>query len=111
MLARGGVLILLGLNRMGWRYRTQDRVHRLPGMAPLTVKSRLEELEMTMQGFAGAGLGGMKRPVWMHSGLSSLGAPVADLVLLQARHRDSPEATPLRFSKPRSGVVQSPALR
>jgi hypothetical protein len=111
VLARDGVLILLGLNRMGWRYRTQDRIRRLPGIAPLRMKSRLEAMGMTMQGFAGAGLGGMRRPAWMHSGFSSLGAPLADLVLLQARHRDSPEARPLRFRKAGSGVVQSAALR
>jgi SAM-dependent methyltransferase len=111
VLARGGVLILLGLNRMGWRFRTQNRIRRLPGIAPLRVKDRLDQLEMTMQGFAGAGLGGMKRPVFMNSGLSSIGAPVADLVLLQARHRDSPEVTPLRFRKPRSAVVQSAPMR
>ena len=111
VLARDGVLILLGLNRMGWRFRTQDRIWRLPGMAPLKVKSRLQGLGMTMQGFAGAGLFGMKRPAWMHSGLSSLGAPLADLVLLQARHADSPEVTPLRFRKPRAGVVQSAAMQ
>jgi len=111
VLARDGVLILLGLNRMGWRFRTQGRIRRLPGMAPLRVKTRLEELRMTMQGFAGAGLAGMNRPVWMHSGFSSLGAPVADLVLLQARHANSPEVTPLRFRKSRSGIVQSAAMR
>jgi len=111
VLARDGVLILLGLNRMGWRFRTQGRVRRLPGMAPLKVKMRLEELQMTMQGFAGAGLGGMNRPAWMYRGLSSLGAPLADLVLLQARHANSPEVTPLRFKKSRSGVVQSAAMR
>ncbi len=111
VLARDGVLILLGLNRMGWRYRTQDRIRRLPGLAPLKVKARLEALGMTMQGFAGAGLCGMRRPVWMNKGLSSIGAPVADLVILQARHADSPEVTPLRFRKPRAGVVQSAAMR
>ncbi|MFC1689387.1 methyltransferase domain-containing protein [Pseudomonadota bacterium] len=111
VLARDGVLILLGLNRLGWRYRVQDRVRRLPGLAPLRVRSRLEALNMTMQGFAGAGLCGMSKPAWMHSGLLSIGAPVADLVLLQARHADSPEVTPLRFRKPRSGVVQSAAMR
>jgi hypothetical protein len=111
VLTRDGVLILLGLNRMGWRFRTQGRVRRLPGMAPLKVKTRLEELQMTMQGFAGAGLGGMNRPAWMHSGFSSLGAPLADVVLLQARHANSPEVTPLRFRKSRSGVVQSAAMR
>jgi len=111
VLAKGGVLILLGLNRMGWRFRTQHPIRRLPGIAPLRVKNRLEQMDMIMQGFAGAGLGGMKRPVFMSSGLSSLGAPVADLVLLQARHRDSPEVTPLRFRKSRSAVVQSAAMR
>jgi SAM-dependent methyltransferase len=111
VLARDGVLIVLGLNRLGWRFRAQGRIRRLPGMAPLRVKTRLEELQMTMQGFAGAGLGGMKKPVWMHRGFSSLGAPLADLVLLQARHVNSPEVTPLRFRKSRSGVVQSAAMR
>jgi SAM-dependent methyltransferase len=111
VLARDGVLILLGLNRMGWRYRTQDRIRSLPGIAPLKVRTELERLDMTMQGFAGAGLGGMRRPAWMHDGLSSLAAPLADLVLLQARHKDSPEVTPLRFRKSRPHVVQSAAVR
>lgn len=111
VLARNGVLIILGLNRMGWRYRAQQRTDRLPGLSPLKVKTRLERLDMTMQGFAGAGLGGMNRPVWMHSGLASLGAPLADVVLLQARHADSPELTPLQFRKSRPGIVQSAAIR
>ncbi len=111
VLTRDGVLILLGLNRMGWRYRFQERAGKLPGMSPLKVKARLESLCMTMQGFAGAGLGGMKRPAWMNSGFASLGAPLADIVLLQARRANSPEVTPLRFEKPRTGVVQSAAMR
>jgi SAM-dependent methyltransferase len=111
VLARDGVLILLGLNRMGWRYRAQERAGRLPGMSPLKVKGRLESLQMTMQGFAGAGLAGMKRPVWMNSGFASLGAPLADIVLLQARRANNPEVTPLRFGKSRAGVVQSAAMR
>ncbi|MBT8058808.1 MAG: class I SAM-dependent methyltransferase [Gammaproteobacteria bacterium] len=109
VLARNGVLILLGLNRQGWRYHTQGRIRRLPGIAPLRVKSALERLDMTMQGFAGAGLFGKRRPVFMGSGLAGMGAPLADLVLLQARHVDSPEVTPLRFRKSRSSVVQSAA--
>jgi SAM-dependent methyltransferase len=111
VLARDGVLIVLGLNRLGWRYRSQGRLRRLPGIAPLKVKSALDRLEMTMQGFAGAGVLGMSRPVFMGSGLAGLGSPLADVVLLQARHRDSPEVTPLRFRKSRSGVVQSAPMR
>jgi SAM-dependent methyltransferase len=109
VLDRGGVLIVLGLNRMGWRYRTQSAYRRLPGLAPLKVRSRLNELEMTMQGFAGAGLAGLSGPEFMSGGLGGLVAPVADLVLLQARHHDSPEVTPLLYRKPRSAIVQSAA--
>ena len=111
VLARTGVLIVLGLNRMGWRYRAQDGVRRLPGLAPLKVRTRLEQLDMTMQGFAGAGLAGQPGPAFMDQGLLGLATPLADLVLLQACHRDSPEVTPLRFGKPRSAVVQSAPLR
>ena len=111
MLARDGVLLLLGLNRLGWRFNTQEPIRRLPGIAPLRVKSRLEALEMTLDGFAGAGLGGMRRPAWMYRGLKSLGAPLADIVLMQARHQDSPELTPLRFRKHHSRVVQSAPMR
>lgn len=106
VLARDGILLIMGLNRLGWRFRSQGRLRRLPGIAPLKVKSQLVRLDMAMQGFAGAGLLGMKRPKLMSSGVSGLGSPVADLVLLQARHRDEAEMTPLS----RSGVVQSASL-
>jgi hypothetical protein len=105
------MLLLLGLNRFGWRYRTQDDIRRLPGIAPLRVRSRLDQLGMTMQGFAGAGLAGRTRPAFLEGGLAGMATPLADLVLLQARHRDSPEVTPLRFRKTRSTVVQSAPMR
>ncbi len=111
VLARNGELLLLGLNRMGWRYRSQENIRRLPGIAPLRIKARLESLGMVMQGYAGAGLCGMQRPAFMRSGLSGMAIPLADLVLLQARHRDSPEITPLHFKKSRSTVVQSAPMR
>lgn len=111
VLGRNGVLIVLGLSRLGWRYRTQNGDGRLPGIAPFQVKARLERLEMTMQGFAGAGLAGRPRPAFLATGIAGLVAPVADIVLLQARHSDSPEVTPLKFRKPSSGVVQSAVIR
>ncbi|MDX1381429.1 MAG: methyltransferase domain-containing protein [Xanthomonadales bacterium] len=111
VLARNGVLLLLGLNRMGWRYRAQDGSPRLPGLAPLKVKSRLDAIDMVMQGFAGAGLAGRQRPAFLNDGLLGLATPFADLVLLQAHHRGSPGVTPLRFRKPRSAVVQSAPIR
>ena len=105
--ARDGVLIVLGLNRFGWRFRTQGSLRSLPGLVPLAVRNELERQGMKMQGFAGAGLCGQSRPVFMNSGLSALGAPVADVVILQASHVDSPGVTPLRFRKSSSVVVQS----
>lgn len=111
VLARSGVLLVLGLNRLGWRYRAQDEARRLPGLAPLKTKARLEQLGLTMQGFAGAGLGGARRPAFLRDGLPGLATPFADLLLLQARHRNDPEVTPLRFSKPRPTVVQSAPMR
>jgi hypothetical protein len=107
VLSRDGVLIIVGLNRLGWRFRSQGRLRRLPGIAPLKVKSRLVQLDMTMQGFAGAGFFGMQRPVFMSSGMAGLGSPIADVVLLQARHNNGPEMTPLKFRKLVSGAVQS----
>ena len=107
VLSRDGVLIIVGLNRLGWRFRSQGRLRRLPGIAPLKVKSRLDQLDMTMQGFAGAGIFGMQRPVFMSSGMAGLGSPIADVVLLQARHNNGPEMTPLKFRKLGSGAVQS----
>jgi SAM-dependent methyltransferase len=109
--ARSGVLIVLGLNRNGWRYRTQGAIRRLPGLAPLAVKDRLEQLGMKMQGFAGAGLLGRRKPRFMNTGLGGLGAPLADVVILQATHRNSAAVTPLRFRKPRTAVVQSAPIQ
>jgi len=65
---------------------------------------------MTMQGYAGAGLLNRKRPQFMANGFSILGLPVADLILMQARHVDGPDVTPLRFRKTNAGVVQSASL-
>lgn len=106
-----GVLIVLGLNRMGWRYRRQGSMRRLPGLVPLAVKSSLERQGMKMRGFAGAGLFGKNRPAFMCKGLGSLGAPFADVLILQASHADSPGVTPLRFRQSRSAAVQSAPMR
>lgn len=110
VLARDGVLIIIGLNRFGWRYRTQGKLRALPGLSPFSVKYRLESMDMDMQGFAGAGLFNREGPAFMGTGLASLGLPVADVVLIQAGHRGGPEVTPLRFRKTSAGIVQSASL-
>lgn len=111
VLRRGGELLILGLNRFGWRYRRQDASDRLPGLAPLCITRRLHAMGMVIQGSAGAGLAGQSAPPFMSRGASRLGLPFADLLMLQARHRDTPEVTPLRFRKSRASVVQSAPMR
>lgn len=110
VLSRNGVLLLLGLNRLGWRYRAQGAYQRLPGLAPFRVRTRLERAGLEVYACAGAGLVGRSRPAFLQSGLAGLVAPMADVVLLQARHRPAAGATPLRFRKQRAPVVQSAAL-
>lgn len=111
VLSRNGVLLVLGLNRFGWRYRAQDGGERLPGLAPLRIRACLDRLDMAVKGFAGAGLAGRAGPVFMNSGLLGLASPLADVVLLQAQHRGGPGVVPLQFRKTRSPVVQSAAMR
>lgn len=111
VLAPDGTLILLGLNRWGWRYLAQRGERRLPGIAPHKVRSRLALLDMQIESFAGAGIFNRPRPVTLGSGLRAAAAPLADVVILKACHRDKPEITPLRFGEPRSKVVQSAAMR
>lgn len=111
VLSGSGVLLVLGLNRFGWRYRAQRDGRRLPGLAPLRVGARLDRLDMVLQGFAGAGLAGRERPAFMNSGPLGLLSPLADVVLLQAQHRGGPGVMPLRFRKSRAHVVQSAAMR
>jgi SAM-dependent methyltransferase len=111
VLARDGVLIVLGLNHLGWRFRSQKGAVRFPAMAPLKIVHALERMNMTVQGMSGAGLMGMGRPQIMNSGLAGLGLPLADVMLFQARHVDSPEVSQMRFRDRLSGIVQSAPLR
>jgi SAM-dependent methyltransferase len=107
VLAADGLLVILGLNRLGFRFLSKGGLHGLPGLAPLKVKRALDGFGMAMQGFAGAGLLGRRAPLVMSTGWRAVGAPVADLIVLLAAHGNVPGATRLEFRKPRSGVVQS----
>jgi SAM-dependent methyltransferase len=107
VLARDGMLVLIGLNRFGWRYRAQGAIRKLPGLSPFRIRAELERLDMRMKGCAGAGLLNRERPVFMSRGLSGFGLPIADVVLMLAGHRHGPQVTPLRFRKLRAGIVQS----
>lgn len=110
VLGSNGSLVVLGLNRLGWRYHTQNRSRALPGMSPFRIKNALERLDMRMQGFAGAGFLGRSRPAFVSRGLSSALLPLTDVFLMLAGHVEGPGVTPLRFKKVNSGIVQSASL-
>ena len=98
--------MVIGLNRLAWRYRFQGDAGKLPGLSPLAVRNRLVSLGMSMKGCAGAGLGGRMTPAYMRSGVGAACLPLADLLMLEARSEDGPLLTPLRRGK-RAAVVQS----
>lgn len=110
VLAQDGVLVLLGLNRYGWRYHRQQARH-LPGMRPMRVKRALTDQGMRMNGIAGAGLVNQEKPRFLLHGFSAMLVSFADVLLLQACHEDASQVTPLRLRKPASSVVQSAAVR
>lgn len=111
VLAPGGALFVLGLNRAGWRYRHQQGALRLPGFAPLRVRARLEHFDMSVRCFAAAGLLGRPGPRFSCRGLAAPGVLLADMVLLEAHHHDSPQAKRIGLDTRRPAIVQSAPIR
>ncbi len=116
VLTPAGLLMLVGLNRLGWVCQVQHRGlpqnARLPGMAPLKVSRALLKLGMRSESFAGAGMLGRKASTGgtVLRVCTRVFEPLADLILICARHRDRASITPLRFSGS-TGRIQSAAIR
>lgn len=102
MLRPGGSLLVLGLNRQGWRFHRQDRAAALPGIHALAVRERLEELDMNWKAMHAAGFLGGDRPRRLDRGLAQILMPVADLQLIVARPAEPRVMNPIAESRMRA---------
>jgi len=88
---------VLGLNRDSWSGLGRYRKGPVPRMHVANVKSSLRAHDMEIDLVLGAGLLGRARPLMDRRRLSGMVLPLADLVVLRARHRERPAATRLRM--------------
>lgn len=100
VLAPGGDLLVLGLNRSSWSGICAYRRGPVPGMRVAAVRDHLLARDMVIDCKLGAGLLGNPRPLMKWNRLSGVALPFADLVLLRARHLERPAAaTRLRLKE------------
>ncbi len=99
VLAPGGELLVLGLNRRSWSAMRWYRRGPVPGMAVASVRDSLQAHDLVIDCMLGAGLLGRSGPLMEWRRLSGVALPFADLVVLRAQHRERPAATPLRLKE------------
>lgn len=99
VLAPGGELLVLGLNRSSWSGLRRYRSGPVPRMHVASVRNSLQAHGMDLNCILGAGLLGRARPVMEWKRLSGIALPLADLVVLRASYRDRPAVTPLQMKK------------
>jgi len=99
VLAPGGELLVLGLNRRSWSGLGRYRGGPVPRMDVASVRNSLQAHDMELNCVLGAGLLGQARPVMEWKRLSGIALPLADLVVLRARHRNRPAVTRLQMKK------------
>ena len=95
LLRPDGKLFILGLNRIGMRYMGGKKATGLPGIRPLALRERLENLEMQLQGLLAAGFLRTEWPPQMNQGFSRMLVPLADLFLIVAGPADMEIINPL----------------
>jgi SAM-dependent methyltransferase len=105
VLVQGGEIFVLGLNRASWGNARTYRNSHLTAMRPGFVQSALVDYEMQITAKIGLGLLGQKKPLMGRQKLSSLALPLADLVLIQARHREKPAVTRMLLKKVPAGAM------
>ena len=88
VLAPGGELLVVGLNRNGWSANTLHRHGPLPHIRHGSLLGSLRRMDMEMVAELGIGLLGRAKPRMEHNSWSGLGLTFADLLLLRIRHRN-----------------------
>lgn len=102
LLHPAGRLFILGLNRTGLRYWKTRTSTGLPGLRPLALRARLEDLEMTVLALHATGCLESGRPRQMNAGLSRLLLPVADVLMIVAKPAEPRIMNPLAESRLRA---------
>lgn len=92
VLVPGGDLLIIGVNRTSWVGIDGRAWPELPRLHGVRVSMRLRALGMRVEERQGAGLLGRARPAVIGRRWQGLVLPVADVVLLRARHRNQPLA-------------------
>jgi hypothetical protein len=105
VLVPGGDMLLVGLNRTSWGKLKTYRTSQVSVMSPALVQTALEDHDMQIIDKRGLGLLGQTKPGMGRHKLSTLVLPFADLVLLQARHREKPAATRMLLKKLPAGAM------
>lgn len=99
VLAPGGELMVLGLNRSGWSGLNHYRRGPVPRMHVASVRNSLQAHGLDINRILGAGLLGQGGPLMELNRLSGIALPLADLIVLRARHRERPAAPRLRMKE------------
>ncbi len=107
LLQPGGRLLILGLNRLGFRYLHSRSKRDFPGMRPLAIRARLESLDMRILVMHAAGFFCSERPQSMNSGLWRILIPLADQLLIVAKPAEPRIMNPVSTTKLRA--VASPS--
>lgn len=105
VLAPGGHLLVVGLNHCGWVGFDAGAWNGVPRLHALRVRHRLSDLGMVVEGQFGAGLLGRNRPAVIADGWKRLALPLADIVLLHARHLHRPIASRPRLKNLPAGLA------
>lgn len=107
VLQPGGRLFILGLNRYGLRYVRRRTRGALPGLRPLSVRARLEALDMRVLVMHAAGFLCGARPAIVSRGFTRVLTPLADLFLIVAKPVEPRIMNPVSKSKLRAVAAPS----
>lgn len=105
VLAPGGDLVIVGISRMSWTGLDGRHAPDLPRIQRGRLHRQLDLRGMAVEGICGAGLMGRSRPRVIGTGWWRLVLPVADVVLLHARHRQRPTAIRPRLKDVPAGLA------
>lgn len=105
VLAPGGDLLVIGLNHCGWAGFDSGVWAGVPRLRSAQVYRRLGDLGMVVEARLGAGLFGRERPAVLEHGWRRLALPVADIVLMRARHVHRPTASRPKMKEVPAGLA------